>query len=120
MTMKKKPEKMLDSSDRKDFILKVTKEEYTLESKNRLKSKKSLGTLNSGSRSGSIHAHRSSLSKKGSEGDLHHARLHNLLKDGSLRVIKTSIKYDYSAILEGSFGNIQRRNNTTTNPQPAK
>lgn len=30
MTMKKKPSKVLESSDNKDFILKVTKEEYTL------------------------------------------------------------------------------------------
>jgi hypothetical protein len=76
--------------------------------------------LNSGSLSGSSHAHRNSLTKKGSEGDIHHVKLQSLLKDGSLRVIKTSIKYDYSAILEGSFANIQRRNNTTANPQPAK
>jgi len=55
MTMNKKPEKMLDSSDRKDLILKVTKEEDTLQSRNRLESKKSFGTLNSGSQSGSVH-----------------------------------------------------------------
>lgn len=30
LTMKKKPAKVLDSSDNRDFIIKVTKEEYTL------------------------------------------------------------------------------------------
>lgn len=119
MTMKKKPAKALEAEG-KDFVLKVTKEEYTLESRRRLGSKKkSLGTLGSGSLSGSSAAHRSSLPKKGSEGDITHAKLHSLLRDGSLRVVKANYKYDYSAILEGSFANIQRRPNATLAP-PAK
>lgn len=115
LTMKKKPAKVLESSDNNDFIIKVTKEEYTLESGKRMRSKKkSLGTLNSGSLSGSSN-NRNSLSRKVSEGDVNH-KLQSLLKDGSLKVVKTSIKYDYSAILESSFANIQRRNNMTNNP----
>jgi hypothetical protein len=63
---------------------------------------------------------RKSLTKKGSEGNINYAQLQSLLKDGSLKVVKTSIKYDYSAILESSFANIQRRKNTTLNPQLKK
>ena len=66
MTMKKKPTKVTEAGDN-DFILKVTKEEYTIERKMKSK-KKSLGTLHSvgsGSLSRSINQ-RHSLSKKGS------------------------------------------------------
>lgn len=69
--------------------------------------------MNSGSLSGSSNHRNNSLTKKGSEGDIQHAKLHSLLKDGSLKMIKTCVKYDYSAILEGSFANIQKRNTTT-------
>lgn len=122
MTMKKKPAKVLDTSDN-DFIIKVTKEEYTLASKKRNRSKKkSLGTLNSAN-SGSLSRssnNRNSLTKKGSEGDINHAKLQNLLKDASLKVVKAS-KYDYSAIFERSAANIQqRRHNATNNPNLKK
>jgi hypothetical protein len=81
--------------------------------------KKSLGTLNSGSLSGSSN-NKNSLTRKLSDGDINHIKLQSLLKDGSLKVTKTSIKYDYSAILESSFANIQRRTNVTSNPNLKK
>lgn len=39
-------------------------------------------------------------------------RLQAFLKDNNIKLVKTKIEYDYSAILEASKSNIQSRNKT--------
>ena len=47
-------------------------------------------------------------------------KLQMFFKESNLKLVKTKIQYDYSAIFEASKSNIQSRNKTTVEPKNEK
>lgn len=92
--------KLPHSTSATNLRIRVTKEEYQFEEESGLKRKKSLDFKNKSK--GSSHKEGESANK-----------LQMFLKESNLKLVKTKIEYDYSAIFEASKSNIQSRNKTT-------
>lgn len=94
--------KLVHSTSATNLKIRVTRDEYHIEDDHPLKRKKSLDFKNKSSK-------QSSNSNKNLSGS---NKLQQFLKDTNVKLVKTKIEYDFSAIFEASNKNIQPRNKT--------
>ena len=81
--------------------IKVTRDEYHIEEDNPLRRKKSLDFKN-----------KSKVSSNSNKNLSGNNRLQQFFKETNVKLVKTKIEYDFSAIFEASHNNIQPRNRT--------
>ena len=96
--------KLVHSTSATNLKIRVTRDSYHLEDDQLLKRKKSLDFKQNKS------GKQSSNSNKNQSGS---NKLQQFLKDTNVKLVKTKIEYDFSAIFEASHNNIQHRNKTT-------
>ena len=102
--MSKALNKLVHSTSATNLKIRVTRDEYRLEDDHPLRRKKSLDFKHNKS------GKQSSNSNKNQSGS---NKLQQFLKETNVKLVKTKIEYDFSAIFEASNKNIQPRNKTT-------